>query len=73
MSRAYTITTHLEPDRRPHLLATFERCGLQAHGDSQSKRGDLMQTVWHVIGSAQGQEQAVAAFYADPEVLEFES
>ena len=32
-----------------------------------------MQTVWHVTGPAQGQEQAVAAFYADPEVLEFES
>ena len=73
VSRAYTITTHLDPDRRSHLLATFQRCGLQAHCDSQSKRGDRMQTVWHVIGSAQGQEQAVAAFYADPEVLEFES
>jgi len=73
VSRAYTITTHLDPDRRPHLLATFQHCGLQAHCDSQSKRGELMQTVWHVIGSTQGQEQAVAAFYADPAVLEFES
>jgi putative Mg2+ transporter-C (MgtC) family protein len=73
VSRAYTITTHLDPDRRAHLQETFQRCGLQAHCDSESKRGDLMQTVWHVIGSAQGQEQAVAAFYADPAVLEFES
>ena len=32
-----------------------------------------MQTVWHVTGPAHAQEQAVAAFYADPEVLEFES
>ena len=53
VSRAYTITTHIDPDRRPHLQATFLRCGLQAHCDSQSKRGELMQTVWHVTGSAQ--------------------
>jgi putative Mg2+ transporter-C (MgtC) family protein len=73
VARAYTITTHLDPDRRTHLQETFQRCGLQSHCDSQSKRGDLMQTVWHVTGPAQAQEQAVAAFYADPAVLEFES
>ena len=73
VARAYTITTHLDPDRRPQLVETFQRCGLQAHCDSQSKRDDIMQTVWHVTGSAQAQEQAVALFYADPEVLEFES
>jgi len=73
VSRAYTITTHVDPDRRRDLQAAFQRCGLQARCDSQSKRGDLMQTVWHVIGSTQGQEQAVAAFYTDPDVLEFES
>ena len=54
VSRAYTITTHIDPDRRPNLQAPFLRCGLQAHCDSQSKRGDLMQTVWHVTGSAHG-------------------
>ena len=73
VSRAYTITTPIDPDRRPQLVSTFQQCGLQAHCDSQSKRGELMQTVWHVTGSAQGQEQAVGLFYADPEVLEFES
>ncbi len=73
MSRAYTITTHITPDRRPDLQATFQRCGLQAHCDSQSKRGDTMQTVWQVTGSAPGQEQAIAALYGDPDVLEFES
>ena len=73
VSRAYTITTPPRSRSEAPLQATFQRCGLQAHCDSQSKRGDLMQTVWHVTGSAQGQEQAVAAFYADPEVLEFES
>ena len=73
VSRAYTITTPIDPDRRPQLVATFQHCGLQAHCDNQSKRGDLMQTVWHVVGSVQGQEQAVTAFYADPAVLEFES
>jgi putative Mg2+ transporter-C (MgtC) family protein len=73
VSRAYTITTRLDPDQRPHLLAVFQRCGLQAHCDSQSKRDDLMQTVWHVTGGAQEQEQAVGIFYTDPEVLEFES
>jgi putative Mg2+ transporter-C (MgtC) family protein len=73
VSRAYTITTHIEPDRRLQLEAVFQRCGLKAHRDSQSKRGDIMQTVWHVTGPAQGQEQAVGIFYADPEVLEFES
>jgi len=73
VARAYTITTYTDPDRRPQLVAMFLRCGLQARCDSQSKRGDLMQTVWHVTGSAQGQEQAVALFYADPVVLEFES
>jgi putative Mg2+ transporter-C (MgtC) family protein len=73
VARAYTITTHIDPDRRPQLEAMFRRCGLQAHCDSQSKRNDIMQTVWHVTGSAQGQEQAVGLFYAAPEVLEFES
>jgi putative Mg2+ transporter-C (MgtC) family protein len=73
VSRAYTITTHLDPNQRPHLLAVFQRCGLQAHCDSESKRGDLMQTIWHVTGPAQAQEQAVGLFYADAEVLEFES
>jgi putative Mg2+ transporter-C (MgtC) family protein len=73
VSRAYTITTRIDPDRRSQLMSTFQRCGLQAHCDGQSKRGDLMQTVWHVTGSAQGQEEAVGLFYADPEVLEFES
>jgi putative Mg2+ transporter-C (MgtC) family protein len=73
VSRAYTLTTPLEPDCRPHLEAAFQRCGLRAHCDSQSKRGDTMQTVWHVTGPAQGQEQAVGLLYADPEVLEFES
>jgi putative Mg2+ transporter-C (MgtC) family protein len=73
VSRAYTITTPLDPDRRPHLEATFQRCGLQAHCDSESKRDDTMQTIWHVIGSPQGQEQALGILYADPAVLEFES
>jgi putative Mg2+ transporter-C (MgtC) family protein len=73
VSRAYTITTRLDPDQRPHLLALFQRCGLQAHCDSQSKRDDLMQTVWNVTGAAQAQEQAISLFYADLEVLEFES
>lgn len=73
VARAYTITTGLDPDRRPHLVATFQRCGLRANCESQSKRGDVMQTVWNVTGAVSGQEQAVAALYADPEVLEFES
>lgn len=73
VARAYTITTHLDPDQRPRLEATFQRCGLQAHCDSESKRENLMQTVWHVTGSAQGQQQAVGILYADPAVLGFES
>jgi len=73
VARAYTITTPVEPDRRPELEATFRRCGLQAHCDSQGKRDGVMQTVWHVTGPAQGQEQAVALLYADPTVLEFET
>jgi putative Mg2+ transporter-C (MgtC) family protein len=73
VSRAYTITTPLDPDRRPQLQALFQRCGLQAHCDSHSKRGETMQTVWHATGSAQAQQQAVTLLYADPGVLEFES
>jgi hypothetical protein len=73
VSRAYTITTRLDPDQRPRLLAVFQRCGLRAHCDSESKRDDLMQTVWHVTGRPQSQEQAVGIFYADRDVLAFES
>ena len=36
VSRVYTITTHIDPDRRPQLVATFQRCSLQAHCDSQA-------------------------------------
>jgi putative Mg2+ transporter-C (MgtC) family protein len=73
VSRAYTITTHIDPDRRSELEAMFQRCGLQAHCDSQSKRGEIMQTVWHATGSAQAQDQVVKLLYAAPEVLEFQA
>jgi putative Mg2+ transporter-C (MgtC) family protein len=71
VARAYTVTTHIDPDWRPQLRAMFQGCGLQAHCDSQSKHGGNMQTVWHTTGSVQAQDRAVELLYADPEVLEF--
>ena len=73
VARVYTITTPLDPDRRPQLQSVFAKCGLQARCDSQSKRGDAMETVWYVTGLAQAHDQAVELLYADRGVLGFKS
>lgn len=73
MARVYTITTPLDPDRRPQLQSLFANCGLQARCDSQSKRGDAMETVWYVTGLTQAHDQAAELLYANRGVLGFKS
>lgn len=70
--RTYRIVCNFKNDSLKHYEQKFEKFGLEAERNTQTKSNDLISGKWTVRGPEKNHEKAIKSFLNDPDILEFD-
>ncbi len=70
--RTYRIVCVFNNDSLKHYEHKFEKFGLEAERNTQTKANNLISGTWTVRGPEKNHEKAIKSFLNDPDIIEFD-